>query len=130
MRPPTHQLKGDSQMARQTRRRSGKERAKKSNQQASRLPRNATPIEVSINHIGGRGDGVGKALYKHNYNEAEHNIFVPASLPGERLLVQPLSLTAQGIKAQIIEIIHHHPIAINRGVMCFSLWWLPFSALG
>ena len=101
----THQLKGDTQMARQTNRRSRKKRAIKSNQQAGRLPRNAAPIEVSINHIGGRGDGVGKALYTHNYNEAEHDIFVPASLPGERLLVQPLSLTAHGIKAQIIEII-------------------------
>jgi 23S rRNA (uracil1939-C5)-methyltransferase len=104
--PATHSsAQGDSQMARQTRRKSGKKRARKSNQQAGRLPRNAAPIEVSINHIGGRGDGVGKVLYTHNYNEAEHDIFVPASLPGERLLVQPLSLTAQGIKAQIIEII-------------------------
>ena len=96
-------------MARQTRRKSGKKRARKSNQQAGRLPRNAAPIEVSINHIGGRGDGVGKVLYTHNYNEAEQDIFVPASLPGERLLVQPLSLTAQGIKAQIIEIISPSP---------------------
>ena len=96
-------------MARQKHRRSGKKRATKSNQQAGRLPRNAAPIEVSINYIGGRGDGVGKVLYTHNYNEAEHDIFVPASLPGERLLVQPLSLTAQGIKAQIIEIISPSP---------------------
>ena len=96
-------------MARQTHRRSGKKRGIKSNQQVCRLPRNAAPIEVNINHIGGRGDGVGKVLYTHNYNEAEHDIFVPASLPGERLLVQPLSLTPQGIKAQIIEIISPSP---------------------
>ena len=96
-------------MARQTHRRSGKKRATKLNQHAGRLPRNTAPIEVNINHIGGRGDGVGKVLYKHNYNEAEHDIFVPASLPGERLSVQPLSLTSQGIKAQIIEIISPSP---------------------
>ena len=109
MQQSTHQLNGNSQMARQTHRRPVKKRNKKPNRQAGRLPRNTAPIEVSINHIGGRGDGVGKVLYTHNYNEAVHDIFVPASLPGERLWVQPMSLTAQGIKAQIIEIISPSP---------------------
>ena len=96
--------KGDQHMARHSQRKSGKKRSAKSNQMAGRLPRNAPPIEVVIGHIGGRGDGVAKALYTHNYREAEYDVFVPASLPGERLLVQPLSLTAQGIKARIIEL--------------------------
>jgi 23S rRNA (uracil1939-C5)-methyltransferase len=96
--------KGDQQMARQSNRRPSKKRSAKSNQMAGRLPRNAPPIEVTISHIGGRGDGIAKALYTHNYSEAEHDVFVPASLPGERLLVQPLSLTSQGIKARIIEL--------------------------
>ena len=91
-------------MARHTHRKSGKKRSIKSNQMAGRLPRNAAPIEVTISHIGARGDGIGKALYTHNYNALEYDVFVPASLPGERLLVQPLSLTAQGIKARIIEL--------------------------
>ena len=96
--------KGDQQMARQSNRKPSKKRSAKSNQMAGRLPRNAPPIEVTISHIGGRGDGIAKALYTHNYSEAEHDVFVPASLPGERLLVQPLSLTSQGIKARIIEL--------------------------
>ena len=91
-------------MARQSNRRPSKKRSAKSNQMAGRLPRNAPPIEVTISHIGGRGDGIAKALYTHNYSDAEHDVFVPASLPGERLLVQPLSLTTQGIKARIIEL--------------------------
>ena len=109
MRQPTHQRNGNSQMARQSHRRPVKKQTKKPNRQAGRLPRNTAPIEVSINHVGGRGDGVGKVLYTHNYNEAAHDIFVPASLPGEQLWVQPMSLTAQGIKAQIIEIISPSP---------------------
>ncbi|MDP4925836.1 MAG: hypothetical protein NWR44_08445, partial [Alphaproteobacteria bacterium] len=91
-------------MARQSNRKPSKKRSAKSNQMAGRLPRNAPPIEVTISHIGGRGDGIAKTLYTHNYSEAEHDVFVPASLPGERLLVQPLSLTSQGIKARIIEL--------------------------
>ena len=70
-----------------------------------RLPRNAAPIEVSIDHIGGRGDGVGRASYTHNYQTREHAVFVPATLPGERVLVQPLSINSQGIKSRLIELL-------------------------
>ena len=66
---------------------------------------------MTINHIGSRGDGVGKVRYKHNYTEAEYSIFIPASLPGETLLAQPLSLTSQGIKARIIEL---HSVSPDR----------------
>ena len=69
-----------------------------------RLPRNAAPIAVTITHIGGRGDGVGKVRYTHNYQEAEHSVFVPASLPGENIIVQPLSISKKGIQARILEL--------------------------
>jgi 23S rRNA (uracil1939-C5)-methyltransferase len=85
-------------------RRAARRGAPKNNQMAGRLPRNAPPVEVTINHIGGRGDGVGRVRYTHNYQDDEHDVFVPASLPGETLLVQPLSLTKQGMKARIIEL--------------------------
>ena len=55
-------------------------------------------------HIGGRGDGVGKVLYTHNTKEVEYNVFVPASLPGEDIIAQPLSISKQGIKARILEL--------------------------
>ena len=77
---------------------------KRNSQNEGRLPRNATPIAVTISHIGGRGDGVGKVRYTHNYQEAEHNVFVPASLPGENVIVQPLTISKEGIKARILEL--------------------------
>ena len=70
-----------------------------------RLAKNAVPIEVTITHIGGRGDGVGKALYEHNHQSREPRVFVPASLPSERALAQPLSLNNQGIGTRMIELI-------------------------
>ncbi len=91
-------------MARQTRRRTNNKKPAKSNQRKGQLPKNAPPITVTISHIGGRGDGIGKAQYIRNNTQAEYDVFVPASLPGEQLSVQPLSLNAQGIKARIIEL--------------------------
>ena len=77
---------------------------KNSPRNESRLPRNATPIAVTITHIGSRGDGIGTARYTHNYRDAEHSVFVPASLHGEDIIVQPLSISKQGIKARILEL--------------------------
>jgi 23S rRNA (uracil1939-C5)-methyltransferase len=96
-------------MARQVHRQFRKKKIAKSNQQAGRLPRNSAPIKVKINHVGGRGDGVGKVQYTRNHSEEEHDVFVPGSLPGEVLVVKPLSLTAQGIKARIVELVLPSP---------------------
>lgn len=80
------------------------------------LPKNTTPIEITISHVGGRGDGVGSVIYKHNYQSRELLVFVPASLPGERVLAKPLSLNAQGIRAQMIELIE--PAKARRAPAC------------
>ena len=88
----------------------GRKRAgNKRNRSDGRLPRNAPPLQLQISHIGGRGDGVGRAGYTHNYRTADHNVFVPATLPGEDILAQPLSLTAQGIRCVPQEILTPSP---------------------
>ena len=71
---------------------------------AGQLPKNAAPLQVTITHIGSRGDGVGQANYTHNYEEATHAVFVPFTLPGEQVIVQPKRLTKQGIFADLVEL--------------------------
>ena len=77
---------------------------KRNTRNEGRLPRNTAPISVTITHIGGRGNGVGTVRYKHNYQEADYSVFVPATLPGETIIAQPLSISKQGIKARILEL--------------------------
>ena len=88
---------------------SGRAHGRNSRQQARdraiRLARNAAPVELDITHVGGRGDGVGRAEYRHNHITAEHHVFVPATLPGERVLAQPVSITGQGIRSVPREIL-------------------------
>ena len=87
------------------RRTAGRRGSQRQQDRTVRLPRNAPPIELEISHIGGRGDGVGKAEYRHNYISAEHSVFVPATLPGERVVAQPVSISGQGIRTIPSEIL-------------------------
>ena len=71
---------------------------------AKKLPRNTPPITLEITHIGGRGDGVGRADYTLNYALKSYTVFVPETLPGEIVTVQPQQTNAQGIRAELIEL--------------------------
>ena len=71
---------------------------------AKKLPRNTPPITLEITHIGGRGDGVGRADYTLNYALKSYTVFVPETLPGEIVTVQPQQINAQGIRAELIEL--------------------------
>ena len=74
-----------------------------------KLPRNAAPVELTISHVGGRGDGVGRAPYKHNHITDEHSVFVPATLAGEQVVATPVAISGQGIRAVLHEIITPSP---------------------
>ena len=66
-----------------TARSSRRSRSTAASRRGGRLPRNA-PLQLQITHVGGRGDGVGRASYTHQYRTAEHHVFVPATLAWRR----------------------------------------------
>ena len=74
-----------------------------------KLPRNAAPVELTISHVGSRGDGVGRAPYRHNHITDEHSVFVPATLAGEKIVATPVAISGQGIRAVLHEIITASP---------------------
>jgi len=99
-----------------TARSSRRSRSAASSRRDRRLPRNAAPLQLHITHVGGRGDGVGRASYTHQFRTVEHHVFVPATLAGEEVIAQPLSLGGQGIRCLPKEILT--PSAERRDPDC------------
>lgn len=75
-----------------------------------KLPRNSPPITVHIDRIGGGGDGIGEAEITLNYQPEMRRVFVPNTLAGEQVTVQPVQITSQGIKAELVELITASPM--------------------
>lgn len=92
----------------------------------SRKKRQTDPIEVFIDTIGGRGDGVGE------WNS--RRVFVPFTLPGERVRVRVLRETGEGVFAEPIEILEPSSERVNPACTHFgecggcSLQHLPGAA--
>ena len=70
-----------------------------------RIPSNAAPVDVDIESVGGRGDGVGTATVKIGYDERARLVFVPFTLPGERVRAQPVADRGEGVAADPVELL-------------------------
>lgn len=70
-----------------------------------RVPANAGPVEVEIETVGGRGDGVGTATVKIGHDERARLVFVPFTLPGERVRARPVADRGEGVAAEIVELL-------------------------
>jgi len=73
------------------------------------VPANADPIELTVDLVGGRGDGVGRAEVKLGWETKQRSVFVPFTLPGERLLVRPQADRGEGVFASPIELLEASP---------------------
>ena len=77
----------------------------KNRRQTGKLPRNQPDSELTIDRLGGRGDGIGRALVKTGPVAAEETLIVPAALPGERVRVRPLQRGPSGLRAELLELL-------------------------
>lgn len=74
-------------------------KGKTENRKKSASLSHLSPISVTIDHLGAQGDGIVLSDNKHKVP-----IYVPHSLPGEELVVQPKLKRSNGIEAEIISI--------------------------
>ena len=89
-------------------RRQARQKQKRQQKKAVLLPRNAPEIDLIITSLGSRGDGIGTARYTVGHETKDWTFFVPGSLAGERVRVRPLSVTGQGLIAELLELLTPH----------------------
>lgn len=70
-----------------------------------RIPANARPLELVIETVGGRGDGVGTAPVTIGYDTRDRLVFVPFTLPGERVRARPVADRGEGVAAEPLELL-------------------------
>lgn len=82
------------------------------------LPRNSTPLAVTIGHIGGRGDGVATAEVKlaDQWEPREETFFIPHTLAGEKVLIRPLQRRGGGVASELLELVT--PAAERQAASC------------
>jgi 23S rRNA (uracil1939-C5)-methyltransferase len=71
------------------------------------------PLDVTVGHIGARGDGVASAEIQSRHSQQQKTLFIPLSLPGERITARPLTDTSEGVSCQLTEIIEVSPDRVD-----------------
>ena len=69
-----------------------------------KLQKNIANIHLIIKQIGSRGEGLSKLTTEINYRKSNYTFFVPFTLPDEIVVVKPTHLTAEGVRADLVEI--------------------------
>jgi len=73
------------------------------------IPANADPIDMTIELVGGRGDGVGHADVKLGWETRQRSVFVPFTLPGERVRARLEADRGEGVSASPMELLETSP---------------------
>ena len=74
-----------------------------------RFSEKTPPLDVVIEHIGARGDGVATATIRSNHQDQSRPVFIPLSLPGERVSARALHDIGEGVTCRLSEIIKASP---------------------
>ncbi len=74
---------------------------------------NTPLLEVVVERLGGRGDGLAQAEIKTGYVSETRPLFIPFALPGERVRVRPVSDRGEGVACDLIELVEAAPERID-----------------
>ena len=74
-----------------------------------RFSEKTPPQDVIIEHIGAKGDGVATATFRSYHEDRSRPVFIPLSLPGEKVSARALHDVGEGVACQLAEIIEASP---------------------
>ena len=81
-------------------------RQKKNKKTTKRFPSHTATMELVIDRIGGKGDGISNNSSSNSNSNVKENqpYFIPGTLPGEHIITRPIFKTAEGVFGQLLEI--------------------------
>lgn len=71
------------------------------------------PLDVIVDHIGAKGDGVATGTIRLQYEDQNRPVFIPLSLPGERVSARAQHDLGEGVACQLSEIIEPSPDRVD-----------------
>jgi 23S rRNA (uracil1939-C5)-methyltransferase len=80
---------------------------------ANPFTRASTPVEVIIERIGARGDGVAEAEIQIGWRRRRTPLFVPYTLPGERVVARPVAERGEGVACEPMELLDLAPERVD-----------------
>ena len=82
---------------------------------------NAPLLDVVVERLGGRGDGLAKADITVGYVTETRPLFIPFALPGERVRVRPVSDRGEGVACDLIELVEPAPERVDPACEHFMI---------
>lgn len=74
---------------------------------------NTPLLDVVVERLGGRGDGLAQADIKTGYVSETRPLFIPFALPGERVRVRPVSDRGEGVVCDLVELVEPAPERVD-----------------
>lgn len=83
-----------------------KKKSRPTPMRAGNMAANSPELELTIDHLGARGDGVSSAEFGDKHFRKTRPVFVPFTLPGEQVRAKPIADRGEGVATELREILN------------------------